>query len=362
MEFTHKTTKAGIHRLLWFLQVKDMRMKVHIFNPETDYALGCTGGNYIPPATVVRLRQSMSLFPATYAKPGDAILLLDKISEDELSESAYIDMARSKCLRVVSLGNGYNELLDIPDTSSERRIEIFPWGWNHTLRNLLLRHGFPAELLKSEEEIENIRTIAHRRTTIPFLKGISRLMPGLDIRIPKEFLNVEEALSFANDDPGCYFKMPWSSSGRGVICAAGMSQQKLTEWLRGAVARQGSVLGEHGYDRAADFATEWCCTDGNARFVGYSWFDTGSNGRYIGNQHLSQAEIKTKIKEVASGFSDDIIQAQKNVIERLIAPYYDGPMGIDMLADIEGRINPCVEINLRMTMGMATILGIRNEE
>ena len=334
-------------------------MRVHIFNPETDYALGCIGGNYIPPATVVRLRKSMALFPSTYAKPGDAILLLDNISEDELSESSYIDMARSKCLQIVSLGNGFNELMNILDISSERRIEISPWGWNHTLRNLLLRHGFPADLLKSELEIENIRTLAHRRTTISFLKELSRLMPDLDIKIPQEFLNVEEALGFGNDNPGSYFKMPWSSSGRGVICSAGMSRQKLREWLSGAIAKQGSVMGEHGYDRAADFATEWCCKDGNARFVGYSWFDTESSGRYIGNQHLSQEEIKTNIKGVAPQFSDEIILAQKDVIERVIAPHYDGPMGIDMLADREGRINPCVEINLRMTMGMATILGIR---
>ena len=31
---------------------------------------------------------------------------------------------------------------------------------------------------------------------------------------------------------------------------------------------------------------------------------------------------------------------------------YVGPVGIDMLADKDGRVNPCVEINLRHTMGM----------
>ena len=45
-------------------------------------------------------------------------------------------------------------------------------------------------------------------------------------------------------------------------------------------------------------------------------------------------------------------------IDELIAPHYDGPVGIDMMFywDENGKIalNPCVEVNLRMTMGMVT--------
>ena len=53
-------------------------------------------------------------------------------------------------------------------------------------------------------------------------------------------------------------------------------------------------------------------------------------------------------------------------IDDLIAPHYDGPVGIDMMLywDENGRIalNPCVEVNLRMTMGMVTAaMGSRHD-
>lgn len=331
-------------------------MRVYVFNPETDYALGCTGGNYSPPASVVRLRKSMALFPATYAHPGDAILLLDNISKEELTQDAHYDLILRRNLQIINL-ESLNKMGISPCGIKQDGIEIHPWGWNHSLRSLLLRNGIPSRLLKSEADIENIRSLAHRRTTIPFLKEISSLLPDMNVHIPNEFSNVEEALRFAENNPGSYFKMPWSSSGRGVICSIGMSTPKLTEWLRGAIARQGSVMGEYGYDRRADFATEWMCKNGKTEFIGLSWFDTSSNGKYIGNQRLSQGEIRQKIEDACNLFGEELIAAQKGTIDKLISPYYEGTMGIDMLADKQGNINPCVEINLRMTMGIATILS-----
>ncbi len=330
---------------------------MHVFNPETDYANGCGGGNYNPPASVVQLRKSMALFPATYAYNGDTILLLDNLTEEELHGLQYYDTVIKKDIRIIDSGSGLKRILDTAGGNPDEKIEILPWGWNHTLRNTLLRHGMPAKLMKAPAEIETIRNLSHRRTTIPFTREIARLSPSINFRIPKEFNNLDEALTYAYENPGCYFKMPWSSSGRGVICATGISEQKLQEWLKGAIAKQGSVMGEYGYDRVADFATEWICSDGEIEFVGLSWFDTNDNGKFLGNQHLSQEEIRKRIEAVSPHFNDKLIEAQKETIGKLIAPHYNGPLGIDMLADKQGNINPCVEINLRMTMGMATILG-----
>jgi hypothetical protein len=35
---------------------------------------------------------------------------------------------------------------------------------------------------------------------------------------------------------------------------------------------------------------------------------------------------------------------------------YHGPVGIDMLKTADGRIHPCIEINLRMNMGILALL------
>lgn len=341
-------------------------MDIHIFNPETDYALSCPGDNYNPPASVVRLRKDMALFPASYARRNDAIVLVDNIDEDILKQSPYHGIAEQKRLSIVKL-NDLGQFLKERNLSPEEvnflnyeNDRILPWGWNLSLRKLLLGCGVPSSMLKSCADIAEIRRLAHRRTIIPFQREMARRLPGLNIIEAREFIDEEKAIDFAEENPGAYFKMPWSSSGRGVICAQGMSAKKLREWIHGAITRQGCVIGEHGYDRIADFATEWICANGNARFVGLSWFSTSAKGHYLHNELLSHEEIDENIRLASPLWSHNIIDTQREALNSVIAPYYNGPLGIDMLTDKDGSINPCVEINLRMTMGMATIL--RNQQ
>lgn len=61
------------------------------------------------------------------------------------------------------------------------------------------------------------------------------------------------------------------------------------------------------------------------------------------------------VSEASGEWSGRIIDAQKTILQSMIAPRYSGPVGIDMLATADGHINPCVEINLRMTMGMVAL-------
>ena len=55
---------------------------------------------------------------------------------------------------------------------------------------------------------------------------------------------------------------------------------------------------------------------------------------------------------------DEVVDDVLKALDAIIAPHYDGPLGIDMMLyrDEHGEIalNPCVEVNLRMTMGMIT--------
>ena len=39
-----------------------------------------------------------------------------------------------------------------------------------------------------------------------------------------------------------------------------------------------------------------------------------------------------------------------------MAPWYEGPVGVDMLVTSDGNLHPCIEINWRMTMGMVAVL------
>lgn len=50
---------------------------LHIFNPETDYALASGRPQYTPPKNVVKLRRMLAAIPALWAEPGDDILMLE---------------------------------------------------------------------------------------------------------------------------------------------------------------------------------------------------------------------------------------------------------------------------------------------
>lgn len=290
----------------------------------------------------------MALFPAVFAENGDCILVADSFERDELKSSPYFHHVVKKGIRIVSLEE--SSFLAYTQFS-----EFRPWGWNHTLRESLAEAGVPERLLKSPEEIDSLRDLSHRRTTIPFMEHISGCMQRLNISPAQEFYSTAEAIAFRDAHPGAYFKAPWSSSGRGVVCSSEISSEKLAQWIGGFIRRQGSVMGEIGYCRTLDFATEWNCSKEVVRFIGLSVFSTSKDGRYKGNLKLSQDALNNIISEACEDWSPEIIEAQRDALSSLIAPHYSGPVGIDMLATSEGKINPCVELNLRQTMGLISI-------
>ncbi len=329
-----------------------MSSSIHIFNPDTDYALASGRNNYSPPSSIVGIRKKMALFPATYAKDGDAIILLDKISSRELSDCIGYNDCRRKNIRILTL-NDLKNYLSYHSKHSELILQ--PWGWNHTFVNTLRKMEIPEHYLKSDSAIDALRQLSHRRTCMPFRRVISLQLPQLSIDQSAEFINENDAFDFSMDHPIVYFKAPWSSSGRGIVNSVDLTGEGLKQWLRGCIRRQGSVIGEIGRKRTGDFATEWMCKDGKALFLGLSCFNATGDGHYLGNMNISQEEIDLKLGELSFQWNNEILKAQEEALDKLIAPNYDGPVGIDMFTTVEGELNPCVELNLRMTMGIATL-------
>lgn len=331
-----------------------MLADLHIYNIETDFALAAKSDFYTPPAAVVRLRADQALFPATFAREGDAIMLLDHSQSNSLPTLPYIEIAARKNLllidrygRVLNGGDRHGKYL--PDKGAGFMAR--PWGWNRVIRRILAKALPNLNGLPSDEEMLSIEGLSHRRTTIPF----HRMMSGFDVPAPQEFFNMDDALQFADCHKDVFFKAPWSSSGRGVIRSTQMTIDQLTRWIRGYIGRQGSVMGEIAWPVALDFATEWVCSGGCAEFVGWSVFNASDQGRYIGNHIIDQEALQNEIASAINVDTSRIISLQKQALDTLIASHYSGPLGIDCLATPEGKVNPCVEINMRTTMGHAAI-------
>lgn len=322
-------------------------MDIFIFNPDTDFALAKGRAAYTAPSRINLMRRRMSLTQLPLASSEDIILLPCKGDSVSDIPEVYVQEARRRNIRIMNISELPHSLTD--------DCRLLPWGWNHSLRRMLKDVGVEEEFLKPEEDIDTLRRLAHRRTTLPFRE----MMEGLhhSFRFPEtiETTDADEALGFSRKYDTVYYKAPWSSSGRGIIKTGALPESRLREWIAGTIRRQGSVMVEEGLSKEYDFATEWWIEESKVRFLGYSMFEASPEGRYLSNEVSSQTDIHNNILSVLPEWDDDILNIQKKVLERLIAPSYDGPVGIDMLADSDLAINPCVEINLRQTMGMVAL-------
>jgi len=177
---------------------------------------------------------------------------------------------------------------------------------------------------------------------------------------PAKELKANEAESYAAQFQHTVFKAPWSSSGKGLCWVTDSFPTRALSWCRNVESKQGSIIGEQAFDNVQDLAMEFKCSNGKASFEGYSLFRTHNHGKYKGNTLASDNSIFQIITEYI--VPDFLLKIQKKMIEfieREIAPYFSGYLGIDMLVynkNGEHFLHPCVEINLRMTMGLVARL------
>lgn len=300
----------------------------YIFNPDTEMALAAGGVSYTPPAAVKRYIDTFSLFPALYA-PDGASIIVDKSLINHIDTLPYYDEACSRNMTVCTY-------------ESITPGNVRPWGWNMALRQKLINADIPAEIIPSEEQINRIRSLAHRSLTTRIHEYFQASLK------PQFFTHIDEALCYANTlkEHGFVAKLPWSSSGRGVF----FNPDKLT--LSRMMHRQGGVMIEPLWDKGLDFATEWVCRDGRVEFCGFSLFQNNNLGKWGDNMVASQDVIREHIEKYCDGRQlTETINRLSTALTRYVAPDYEGPLGVDMLCNRKGNINPCVEVNMRMTMG-----------
>lgn len=328
----------------------------YLFNPSSEIALGLDSKSFTPTAAVKRFERELMLLPALYAPEGAAILLSYPMSHDELAALPYFDIARKKGMSFIKPGE------HIP-----AGCRLIPWGWNRATATRAAKEGFLYEAIPSTDYLTMIRRFAHRAVTIDLW---SAMQPEMDLPahlIPREARSIAEALEIIGNNPdGWVAKAPWSSSGRGVVFTRSLSETLLTRRLDNTIRRHGSILLEPDWDKAIDFATEWNYDDGHLDYLGISLFKSSGAGNYNGNIVAGQTDL---LDVVANYCNNDAlsktIELQRRALIHTLAPLFHAhdrqpalpPLlfGIDMLADRQRRLNPCVELNLRHTMGHVAI-------
>ena len=330
-------------------------MKLLVFNPEHDIALASNLANFTAPHAGRQLRADLGFLPALWAEDGDKVL----VDHVESAEKAFRRVAHR--LRILGCRDlpVVNERFTSAKLSvySDQMTDVLPWGWNLALRASLKRAGIAPALMPSEEQIAHIRQLSHRRTA-------SKLLPLLqmDGTVGESFecTTADEVETLLARYGQVVMKAPWSSSGRGLrfLSTERTPFQMQAGWFRNVVAQQGSVMVEPLYNKVRDFGMEFCADDSGIHYLGLSLFHT-VNGAYEGN--ILAAEM-TK-QEIISRYIPACLldSVEQKITSSLDLGNYRGPFGIDMMIvrkdgtekPEEGRclLHPCVEINLRRTMG-----------
>ena len=304
-------------------------MTTHLFNPENDLALAADIDRYTPPAAAIALSRSGSLIPAWITGSGDRVLVR---SEHEFREAE-------------NLRRQFGLNFEATETVPSGCASFSPWGWSRHARRQFINAGANTASLPDDAWLQRQRMLSSRSTTVD-------LCNHLGIEPPETASTVEKAVAAVanNLERGrhSYLKMPWSSSGRGVFPTARMKAHLIERRASDIIRSQGFVIIEPDRCRKADFASLYHVAGGEARFHALSVFETDSRGAYRGNLIVSDDDIISRLG------TDPMPWAEKMAysLTAVIAPFYSGCAGVDMVVTHNGDVYPCIELNLRTTMGV----------
>ncbi len=326
--------------------------KTYIFNPDSDLALANGDANYLPPRSARRMADDLSLLPAWYADEGDAVLIPSSDVIYYWSKTLSNNILRS-------------EIKLVTNKESIPSQPLSPWGWNAALVKQMKVRGLGDEHLPSVEEMEALRALSSRRMAVEVLKALMQNLSDTHRLIGEAAFCVteEEIVQQVTSYPTTMLKAPWSSSGKGLRRGQGEYAPPLSGWCARTLAQQGAVVVEPLYRKVKDFAMEFYSAGDGAplTFVGYSRFVTDANGSYEGNLLMADEEIE---RELSTYVSREALHSVRAMLQELIGERigadYRGYVGVDMMVCLVKRENqkwdmclhPCVEINLRMNMGV----------
>lgn len=319
---------------------------LYLFNPDHDLALANGEANYMPPASARQMAEDLSLLPVWYAASGSAVLAPSAYNQTFLRE-----MQSRLPLPV--------ELVTEPEVRERQDLQPVPWGWNPALKRRLARLGISETELPTQACLENLRHLSHRSGAVELLP---RLQLGDSFCGASFYLTKpEEWQAFVESHPSCLLKAPLSGSGKGLNWCKGAFTAFISGWCNRVAAWQGGVVAEPVYNKVVDFAMEFF-SDGSGKvsFAGYSLFSTNSSGAYDGNRLLPDEAIERELSAYVC--REAFGRLKQRLEEELSVRFgfdYSGYLGVDMMIcrfpaeEVEYRIHPCIEINLRMNMGVA---------
>ena len=320
-----------------------MRKQLFIFNPWHDMALANYTPYYKIPSEILRMTDDLAFLPAWYA-PDDALI---KIPD--------VESAECFCSQISELRKDFHEKF----TADIISCEISPWGWNPALVYMLTNEGVGADFLPDIKQLDKIRHLSGRQRCVDVLKHFS----SVEGVCGETFCcyDMGEIKSHLHSYGRIILKAPWSGSGRGLYRVSSENWNLNVEgWVSRILRTQGCVMVEPLYNKVCDFAMEfYSSSDGKVVFAGYSLFETDDFGNYKQNILMSDSRIESRLLEHGIRL-EKLCEVKSRLLEifnHMVGGCYTGYLGVDMMLCNENNrilLHPCVEINMRMNMGVVS--------
>ena len=307
-------------------------------------ALAADVERYTASKNVQQLRADLSMLPVWLARKNSRILAADTDINRRFIESVRHDFP---ILSNVEISHG------------DSNVKPMPWGWSRSVRSEL-RH-FGVTVLPGDELLAQLRRLSSRQTSVEILQSLKK--QGFPVpEMPVVCTSVAEAEAAVNRFGKSVMKTPWSSSGRGVAPVSSATLQSKRSWIEGALRRQGMVVCEPLLQKEQDFALEFYADCGKVEFCGYSMFFTDTTMSYDHALVASTQRMRERLSaHVDLNLVDRLQRSLQSTLSALLPSDYEGYVGVDMMAyrdDGELRVDPCIELNLRTTMGVvSSVLG-----
>jgi len=337
------------------------KANIYFFNPTCELAVANGSFSYMPPLLLQEMEYDLSILPLAFCTQKDIVLT-------ETAPSAEF------------VQNMENYGFEMPEFCSLNRLEILsdhsfetisPWGWSPAahfkFKNLKSKctedfKRSPVYNWKDEHKL-----LFERSASLRFLSEIIGNNP------PKWFVNkemlgnkinsCEEIEVLLTKHSPLVLKAPMSSSGRGIqIIRKPKLNTSNRQWISGILKQQKYIIAEPFLEKLFDLSFQFLIKDNfEVEYLGYSIFETNSNGQYKGT--FIRPDLTALFPDEDSSDIIDKINETAFIIRNALstsvyAKWHRGFLGVDSLFFKNQKslmIQPCIEINSRMNMGILSL-------
>ena len=336
---------------------------IYLFNPTCEYAIANENENWQPNRLLQKMEFDLSALPLFFSKKNDFVLV------DKIPSLEFIELLEQLNIEIPNLILK-NEALNNQQFINLPKNKLLPWGWSPAAHKLLFPFKEWCSVEFQQSPVFNWKPEHREQTSRKFAADILNQLQSkfaadyiLPVELAPKICITQNDFEKAIQQWGkIMVKAPWSSSGRGLQPITKTPvHPKVWEKVMGIVKEQGYAIAEPYLNKVLDVAFLFELKKGKVDFPGISNFCTNKKGQYEGNWlNGLPLTLEKQVFEFADFVIREIRQPLINTIENSeMTIFYEGVFGVDTLIYTNEtgnlRINPCLEINVRHTMGLLSL-------